>query len=254
MKPKRIEILDVPVDCVDMQDALEFIDKLIQKNNKASSIIAINPEKIMAAQKSSLLLHQLHNASLLIPDGIGVVFAAQLLGLGKLFRVPGSDLMPEICKRSVEKGYKIFLYGSSAKVNAKVMKSLRKRYTGINIVGNQHGYLNEDEHNELIEQINRSKAEILFIALGSPRQEIWMKQNLAKLTTVKVCQGVGGTFDVLAGSVKRAPKLFLYLNLEWLYRLITNPSRLMRQKALPVFSIMVMKCLFSGRAEAAKER
>jgi N-acetylglucosaminyldiphosphoundecaprenol N-acetyl-beta-D-mannosaminyltransferase len=202
-------------------------------------VIAVNPEKVMKACKDPRMLDVLQMSGLLIPDGIGVVFAARVLGLGQMERVPGSDLMPAICERAARKGYKVFLYGASPEVNQEVVSILCARFPGIRIVGHQHGYVTEDQMPGLIERINASRAEVLFVALGSPRQEFWMKTYLPRLN-VKVCQGVGGTFDVLSGRVRRAPAIFRKIHLEWLYRLGTNPGRVLRQFALPEFAFNVL--------------
>lgn len=242
MKPKRINILDIPVDCVTMSTALDYVEEIILKTNKPSSILAINPEKIIKAKKEPLLLKSIKQAQLLIPDGIGVVLAARLLGLGKMKRVAGAELMPAICERAAQKGYKLFLFGGKAEVNTRAVTVLRKQYPGIQIVGNHHGYVSKQEMPSLIEKINTSEAEVLFIALGSPAQELWMEQYFSKLKNIKVCQGVGGTFDVIAGTVRRAPLIFRQLSLEWLYRLISQPRRFFRQVALPKFVYKIFVC------------
>ncbi|MGQ0811921.1 MAG: WecB/TagA/CpsF family glycosyltransferase [Nitrospiraceae bacterium] len=238
MTPRRIEILGVPVDCVTMEQALEWAESSLSCR-KAQGIIAVNPEKVMRARRDPALLSQLHRAGLLIPDGIGVVFAARLLGMGPLQRVPGSELMPRLCERAARRGYTVFLFGADPAVNKRVRIALHERYPGIRIVGSQHGYVKEGDLPEVIEQINAVQPDILFVALGSPRQEIWIDRCLPQLN-VKLCQGVGGTFDVLAGSVKRAPEYLRAIHLEWFYRLATNPQRAIRQTALPLFAWRVL--------------
>ncbi len=242
MKPKRINILGIPVDCVTISTALNYVEEIILKTNKPSSILAINPEKIIKAKTEPLLYYSIKHAQLLIPDGIGVVWAARLLGLGKMKRVPGAELMPAICERAAQKGYKLFLFGGKAEVNTRAVTVLRKQYPGIKIVGHHHGYVSKPEMPKLIEKINTSKAEVLFIALGSPTQELWMEEYFPKLKNIKVCQGVGGTFDVIAGTVRRAPLIFRKLSLEWLYRLISQPRRFFRQVALPKFVYQILLC------------
>ncbi|MBU2568689.1 MAG: WecB/TagA/CpsF family glycosyltransferase [Gammaproteobacteria bacterium] len=235
----RVEVLGVPVDCVDMHGALDAVDLMIN-SGKPNTIIALNPEKVIKAQSDSKLLGWLRNASLIIPDGIGVVVAARKLNQVNISRVPGSELMPNICERSVSKGYKLFLYGASQDTIQKAVDRLTERYPGIQIVGFQNGYLPENEMPDLIDRINQSQAQILFVALGSPRQELWMDNYLGELHNIRVCQGVGGTFDVIAGTVKRAPNFFINIHCEWLYRLLSQPSRLIRQTALPVFAFKVL--------------
>jgi N-acetylglucosaminyldiphosphoundecaprenol N-acetyl-beta-D-mannosaminyltransferase len=238
MKPKRIEILGVPADCIDMNATLALVDEMISGDG-LHTIIAVNPEKIMKCQEDEKILSVIRKSSLLIPDGIGVVFAARLLGLCRMQRVPGSELMPALCARAAQKGYKIFLFGASPQVNACAVEKLLATYPGLDIVGHQHGYVAEDEMPALVERINASGAQILFIALGSPKQELWMDTHRDALK-VKICQGVGGTFDVLCGTVKRAPAAFRRVHLEWLYRLLSQPRRLLRQSALPRFSWRVL--------------
>jgi len=238
MQPLRVELLGVPVDCVDMARALDRVEEIIE-GGRPEMVIAMNPEKVIKARRDRWLLSLLPRAGLLIPDGAGVVVAARLLGLGRMERVAGSDLMLAICERAVVRGYRLFLFGASPEVNRLAAEALRRRYARIRIVGQEHGYLQEDQMPELIRRINASRADVLFVALGSPRQEQWMERYLDQLE-VKVCQGVGGTFDVIAGRVKRAPLSFRNLHLEWFYRLITQPSRIIRQTALPQFAVQVL--------------
>ncbi len=240
MTPSRIEILGIPVDCVDMEGARQAIGQLIDAA-RPQAVIAVNPEKVIKAQSDENLRGQLKSAGLLIPDGIGIVLAATILGLGKMHRVPGSELMPEICQIAAQKGRGVFLFGAAPEVNESVTVELTKRYPTIVIAGRQHGYVRDNEMEDVVNRINDSRAQVLFIALGSPRQEQWMGAHMHKLKHVSVVQGVGGTFDVIAGRVKRAPSLFLRLNLEWLYRLLAQPQRILRQTALPKFVYRVLK-------------
>lgn len=249
MKPQRIEVLGVPVDCVDMRQAIDYVQAMMD-NDRPQTVIANNPEKIMKARQDTSLLRQLLTSGLVIPDGIGVVVAARLLASARIERVPGSELMPALCSLAAKKGYSIYLFGANNDVNQRAREILSKRYPGLRIAGNHHGYVAEEKMFSVIDDINDSGADILFVALGSPRQERWMDEHLVK-TNVKVCQGVGGTFDVIAGEVKRAPWLFRAINLEWFYRLVTNPRRIYRQTALPKFVFAVAKEKFlSCRAKA----
>jgi N-acetylglucosaminyldiphosphoundecaprenol N-acetyl-beta-D-mannosaminyltransferase len=239
MMPKRIEVLGVPVDCVNMRQSLACVDDMMA-GDKAEAVIAVNPEKVIKAQGDPVLLARLQQAGLLIPDGVGLVVAARILGLGRMERVPGSELMPAICELAARKGYPVFLFGAALDVNRKAREVLAERYPGIRIVGGRDGFVKEGDMLNLIDEINASGAQILFIALGSPRQELWMEKYLPQLN-IKVCQGVGGTFDVIAGKVKRAPLIFRKMQLEWFYRLASQPKRLLRQTALPKFVVQVFK-------------
>lgn len=245
MKIKRIRVLGVPVDCVTMDQALDWADSKMD-GHCPCTILAVNPEKVIRAQQDSTLLDQLRTADLLIPDGIGVILAMRLLGLGQAERVPGSELMPKLCERAVVKGYSVFLFGASAEVNQQAVAAVQRRYPGIQIVGSHHGYVKEDEMQLVVTRINDCQPDLLFVALGSPHQELWMARYLPQLH-VKICQGVGGTFDVIAGRVKRAPKVFRSFNLEWFYRLMSNPGRIRRQMALPIFACKVIKQLVTAQ-------
>lgn len=246
MTPERIEILGVPVDAVDMAGAVATVDSWMTGDH-ARCVLAVNPEKVITARHDPQLRGMLASAGLLIPDGIGVVMAARLLGLGRFTRVPGAELMPQLCALAARNGYRVFLYGAAEDVNRRACEVLTERYPGLQIAGRRNGYATPDEMEALVDEINASGALLLFVALGSPRQELWMQTHLDRLE-VKAIQGVGGTFDVLAGNVRRAPAVFRRLHVEWLYRLLSNPRRLLRQTALPKFAALVLARLFKRQA------
>ncbi len=251
MKPKRIKILGVPVDVLNFEKALSWVDGAIAgPGNKR--IVAVNPEKVMAARSDNTLLEFMEASDLLIPDGIGVVKAAQILRLANMERVPGSDLMPAICGLCAQKGFKIFIYGSRPEVNEKAREILQNRFPGLQIAGWSHGYVPDKEMDRLVEKINDSGAQVLFVALGSPKQEKWLATFGQQLKNVKVSQGIGGTLDTIAGHVRRAPRLFQKTNLEWFYRLVTNPKRARRQTALVIFMILVFNELLKKRFKVSR--
>ena len=241
MSVKRVDVLGVPVDCVTMADAVAVADVWVRHGAAPRTIVAVNPEKVIKAQHDATLMAGLRGSGLLIPDGIGVVVAARLLGLCTMQRLPGAELMPALCELAANEGYRVFLYGASEAVNAKAAAELERRYSGLQIAGRQHGYVGDAEMPDLVHRINASAAQMLFVGMGSPRQELWMDTYLSSLASVRVCQGVGGTFDVLAGHVQRAPAVFRSIHLEWLYRLLSQPKRLFRQTALPRFAYEVTR-------------
>ena len=235
------------MDCVTMSEALDIVDEMVAGRMDPGPVAAVNSEKVIKVlDESPELLEQLYAAPLLIPDGIGLIWAAHFLNLGKMQRVAGADLMPAICERAAEKGYSVFLYGARPHVNEKACEELLRRYPGLKIAGRRDGYVPEDQTPGPVEQINASGADILFLALGSPRQENWISAYFPDLN-VKVCQGVGGTFDVLAGELRRAPAFWRAVHLEWAYRSLTQPSRLAGQKRLVQFVWRVIKDKFRGR-------
>lgn len=236
----RYPILDIWTDGVTMEQALSITDGFIQHGNRPHTVFATNPEKNFSVPKDAFLYKCFQNADLLLPDGIGMVYAARMLHSAEISRVPGCEFMQELCVRAAEQGYGVFIYGAKEEVNAKAAETLQERLPGLKIAGRCNGYLSEERMEELVEQINSSKAEILFIALGSPRQEKWFARHADKLKHVKVVQGIGGTLDVITGNVKRAPAVFCNTGLEWLYRLMAEPKRLKRQRVLPVFAAHVL--------------
>ncbi|TYR80143.1 WecB/TagA/CpsF family glycosyltransferase [Priestia megaterium] len=218
----------------------ELTAKLLDdiNHNKKSFIVAINPEKIMKAQHDESLRLLLNQATYQIPDGVGVILASKLKK-GKIReRVTGIDMMLKLCEAAAQHHKKIFLYGAKPGIANEAKEKLEEMFPGIQIVGTLDGY----EKDEVIinETINRSGAEIIFVALGSPRQENWIIKNKEHLTP-SVYQGVGGSFDVISGRLNRAPVMFQKFGLEWLYRLIKEPWRWKRQLDLPKFLIRVLK-------------
>lgn len=237
--PTRTSVLGVPVDAVNMRSALQAVRTMLASDT-TNVIAAVNPEKVIAAQRSPELLDALENAALVIPDGVGVVAAARLLGKGRMERVPGSDLMPQICQLAMTERKPIFLFGAKPEIAGQAAMLLQDRYPGLKVAGTQHGYVKDENMDQLVESINASGADILFVGLGSPRQELWMDRYRDRLS-VRVCQGVGGTFDAICGNPRRAPTIFQRLHIEWLYRLVTQPQRLRRQTALPHFVAQVLR-------------
>jgi N-acetylglucosaminyldiphosphoundecaprenol N-acetyl-beta-D-mannosaminyltransferase len=239
LTPKRVDILGTALDCVTREECLDRLDGFVSED-RCRGVFALNPEKVIAAQRDLELREALDGAGLLIPDGIGVVIAARLLYGVAIQRVPGIELMESICRRAAERRYRVFLFGAKEDINAEAARVLAERHPGLEIVGRANGYVPDTEMPQLIDRINGAGADILFVALGSPRQEIWIDRHASELR-VKVCQGVGGSFDVIAGNVKRAPELFRDLNLEWFHRLVSQPQRVLRQTALLNFAWQLAK-------------
>ncbi len=235
----RYPILNIWTDAITKEGALQQVANFIETGNRPHTVFATNPEKNYSVPQDPLLYDSFKNADLLLPDGIGMVLAARLLHGAKLSRVPGCEFMQDICALSAKQGYKIFIYGAKEEVNLKATKTLQKRLPDLQIVGRCNGYLPEEKMNELVEQINNSGAQILFLALGSPKQEKWFSTYHQDLKNIRVCQGIGGTLDVITGNVKRAPDLFCRFGLEWFYRLLAEPNRIKRQRVLPLFAFQV---------------
>lgn len=237
---KRLKILNIWVDPVTRAEAIQRVSDMLRSGQRPHSIFASNPEKSFSVPKDPDLHKVFEQADLLLPDGIGMVWAAQVLHGACLERIPGSEFIEDICRLAAKEGYKIFIYGAEEEVNRESARVLKKRYPGLLIAGRANGYSSTAEMPDLIKRINESGAEILFLALGSPKQEKWFATNQDKLTHVRVVQGIGGTLDTIAGKVKRAPEFWCRHSAEWLYRLLTEPRRIKRQKVLPLFLIKVL--------------
>lgn len=208
------------------------------ENKKKSFIVAINPEKIMKAQEDEELRKLLNSADYQIPDGIGVILASKLKGGRVKNRVTGIDMMLKLCQTATEQGKRIFLYGGKPGVADAAKHELEKQFPGIQIVGTLNGY--EKDEKVVIETINQHRPEVMFVALGSPAQEYWIVGHMNQVSPF-IFQGVGGSYDVISGNLKRAPKAFQTLGLEWFYRLIKEPWRFRRQLILPKFLLKTLK-------------
>jgi bacterial polymer biosynthesis proteins, WecB/TagA/CpsF family len=230
-------ILGVDVCPVNMAGALNQVDEIIKDRNPGF-IVAINPEKIMKALNDQSLMDLLNAASLQIPDGVGILIASRMRGGSIKSRVTGIDLMMNICRHASEKGYRIYMLGASPGTAEEAARRLKEMYPEIIISGTHDGYF-KDKEAEVVDEIARSNSDILFVAMGSPKQEYWIKANMNKLN-VPLLMGVGGSYDVICGSVKRAPRLMRNLGLEWLHRLIKEPWRLKRMLVLPIFLIKAL--------------
>ena len=243
---ERLRVLGAPVDAASFAQALDVVCRLAKDHSQTNFVVAVNPEKVMAAHRDELVAKFLDDSALALPDGIGVVMASKIFYGKKLERVPGADLSQAICAESGRRGVKIFFYGAQEDVNAGAVEELRRRYPDVLIVGRRNGYVKPEEFDALTDEINASGADILFLALGSPKQEKWMNEYGAKLN-VGVCMGIGGTLDTIVGKVKRAPKAWQKIHLEWFYRLARQPSRFWRQRNVFIFAFKVLCAKAFGR-------
>lgn len=236
---KRENYLGVNVCDVDMNEVIIEIDGIIEAR-EPSFVVAINPEKIMKAEKDEKLLELLNSAAIQIPDGVGVIIASRLKGGRIRSRVTGIDLMYGICENAAKKGHRIYLLGAKPGIAKQAGEILKRRYNGLNIVGIRDGYFKDEK--EIVLHIKEKSPDILFVAMGSPKQEYWITGHMEELG-VPLLMGVGGSFDVTCGNIKRAPAWMCRLGLEWLYRLLKEPWRYKRMLVLPQF---LLKVIFKG--------
>lgn len=234
----RVKILGAPVDCMEMVDALCSIDNFVE-DGSLHHIITLNAEILYKAQDDKNLLEIINAADMVTADGSGIVWAVEKLTGQKTGRVTGIDLMTEICRQSRKFGWKLFLFGAADGVAQTAAFNICRDFDA-DIIGTRNGYFNVMEESDIIDEINTAAPDILFVALGAPKQEEWINRNRNRLQ-VPVVIGVGGSFDVLAGNIKRAPKMFQKLGIEWMWRLLRQPSRIFRMMALPKFTLLVRR-------------
>lgn len=230
-------ILGVQVNTENYDELIPKVFRNIE-DKKKSLVVAINPEKLMKAKEDPRLKALLNRAEFQIPDGIGVIIASKLKKGSISSRITGIDMMDRIVREAARTGRAVFLYGAKPGVADKAAQQLKQTYPDLIVAGTQDGY--ESDTSKVLETINKAKPDILFVAMGSPKQEQWIEQHRDNLYPT-LYQGVGGSFDVLAGNVKRAPAAFQRMGAEWLYRLLKEPSRLKRQMNLPKFLFEVFK-------------
>ncbi|EON74052.1 WecB/TagA/CpsF family glycosyltransferase [Lysinibacillus sphaericus] len=230
-------VLGINVNTEGYDELMDMAFERIEKKQKAL-VVAINPEKIIKAKEDPALKKLLNEAEFQIPDGIGVILASKIQKGQIRERVTGVDMMMKLCEEAAKRGKPIFLYGGKPGVADAAKAKLESLFPSIKIVGIQDGY--EKDEQKVIDRINEAQPDLLFVAMGSPKQENWINANRDQLHPT-IYQGVGGSFDVLAGTVKRAPEIFQKFGLEWFYRLLKEPKRIKRQVALPLFLLEVAR-------------
>lgn len=231
------QILGVNVNTENYDELIPKLFANIDTKTK-SLVVAINPEKLMKAKDDPELKALLNRAEFQIPDGIGVIIASKLRKGNITSRVTGVDMMDRIVREAAKTGKSIFLYGAKPGVAEAAARKLTDTYPNLQVAGTLDGY--EQDTQKVLNAINEAKPEILFVAMGSPKQELWIEQHRDNLYPT-LYQGVGGSFDVLAGNIKRAPAAFQKVGAEWLYRLILEPSRIKRQMNLPKFLFEIIR-------------
>jgi N-acetylglucosaminyldiphosphoundecaprenol N-acetyl-beta-D-mannosaminyltransferase len=233
------DILGARVDLVNTREALDKIKHFIDTGQSAH-VITLNAEIVYQAQNDPELLRIINSADLVTPDGIGIVWAGRRLGYPFEERVSGIDMLYLICSQAPRENWKIYFLGAAPGVADEAARQLTHTYPGINICGTHNGYFSEEQLPSIIEEIKALQPDILFVALGAPGQEYWINRFRPSLM-VPVAIGVGGSFDVIAGIKSRAPEWMIRANLEWLFRLLKEPSRFKRQLALPKFVLLVLR-------------
>jgi N-acetylglucosaminyldiphosphoundecaprenol N-acetyl-beta-D-mannosaminyltransferase len=243
--PPPVYVLGIRVDRLTQSQALAAFEHIIsqaQSNSEphlCQQIITVNPEFVMAAQHNSLFRQCINQAALVMPDGIGIVWAARYLRRPTPERVTGVDTIVELAKLCARHGYRMYLLGAAPGVAEEAGLRLQDLAPEVSIAGSYAGSPAEAEEHEIIERIRASAADVLCVAYGAPAQDLWIQRNLERLP-VALAIGVGGSFDFLTGRQRRAPHWMRKLGLEWLYRLYREPWRWRRMLALPQFALQVV--------------
>ncbi len=243
------KIMGVPFNNISMTEALGIT--LIALNERRKTVIYTpNPEMVMAAQKDKEFMTVLNSGDILIPDGIGIVKASKFYPNPIKERVAGYDLIQALFSKIKTSVNTVYFLGGAEGVADTARQKMQRKYRGLSITGSHHGYFKDGspEEKEVVDEINRLNPEVLLVGLGFPRQEKWIYNHKDELNSIIII-GVGGSFDVMSGNVKRAPDFYINHGLEWFYRLITQPTRAKRMLVLPVFMIGAIGDRFGAKIE-----
>lgn len=250
-----LNILGVRIDNVTSDEALARVDEFLRTPG-FHQIATINPEFVVLAQSDGEFRRVLNACALNTPDGVGLLWAARRMGQPLRERVAGQDLVERICALAASRGEKIFLLGAREGIAERAARALARRHPGLAIAGCYAGSPARADEEDIVARVNASRARILFVAYGPPKQELWIARVASRLDKVAVALGVGGTFDTLAGVVPRAPRWMRDAGFEWTYRLLREPKRLKRQLRIPYFMWLIVTAhpvtlRRAGRAEKA---
>jgi N-acetylglucosaminyldiphosphoundecaprenol N-acetyl-beta-D-mannosaminyltransferase len=225
---KKVNFLNIPIDALTMQETLKHIDDAIQQKGRINHVV-VNAGKVVAMQTDKELFESVVSCDLINADGQSIVWASRFLGGYLPERVAGADLMQELVKLAAEKKYKCFFLGAKEEIVKKVVDIYTAQYGSDIIAGYRNGYYKKEAESEVASQIANSGAQLLFVAITSPKKENFMYAHRAALSAVNFTMGVGGTFDVVAGFTKRAPVWMQQIGMEWFYRFIQEPGRMWKR-------------------------
>jgi N-acetylglucosaminyldiphosphoundecaprenol N-acetyl-beta-D-mannosaminyltransferase len=237
--PEKIDIHGVMIDNVTMEEALDKVLSMLE-GQTPQKIFTPNSEIIMQATRDPELRDILNSAELIVPDGAGVILASRIMKNELKEKVSGIDLVRQIFANTKKRPASFFILGGKPGVAEKASVNIVYDYPKAKIKGYRNGYFDESEVPEIIKQINESRAEILLVGLGAPKQEKWIHRYANELNC-KILMGIGGSIDVFAGTAKLAPEFMRRAGLEWLYRLIKEPKRAKRMLDLPRFILLTLK-------------
>jgi N-acetylglucosaminyldiphosphoundecaprenol N-acetyl-beta-D-mannosaminyltransferase len=234
------QIMGIPVPKITMEDTVDLIDQVItEKNADLFHVVTLNPEITMSCQYDLQLRSIIDEAGHLTADGAGIVMVSRLKGNPLPERVTGCDLLINLLEKGNRKNWSFYLLGADELTNKKASEEINMVYPNVSVLGRHHGFFEQKDEVQMIDEIAALRPDVLVVALGAPKAEFWIHKYKNKLNA-RVAIGVGGSLDIIAGTVKRAPLIWQKLNAEWLYRLINQPSRWRRQLILPRFAMKAL--------------
>lgn len=239
---KTVDILGIKFDSIRKSDAEKIISDALDCGSYMS-IFTPNPDIVFHAHRSAELTELLNMAELTVADGIGITLASRMLGTPLPERIAGIDLGEFILSCADSRGFRIFLLGGKPEVAKRAARNISNKYPSLTVCGTHHGYFKKDgkENEELVERIKRLSPDILFVCFGFPEQELWIAKNHSGIPSLKICAGLGGSIDVWAGDIRRAPRAVQRIGAEWLWRTVLQPRRVKNILRIPNFMMYVMK-------------
>jgi N-acetylglucosaminyldiphosphoundecaprenol N-acetyl-beta-D-mannosaminyltransferase len=229
----------MPIDVLTMNECMERIGEFVE-TNRPHLVVTADSSGIVQAQTDPALAELYETADLVTPDSSGVVWAMRRAGSPVPARVSGVDIVDNVCRVSSETGWRIYFLGAAPGIAELAAERMRLRHPGCNIVGARHGYFPQESDDVVAAEVAETKPDILFVAMGIPRQEKFIRATQDKIGA-KVAMGVGGSFDVFSGKVRRAPVILQKIKMEWLWRLAQNPKKIGKVMLLPQFVLMVLR-------------
>ncbi|MFC6334923.1 WecB/TagA/CpsF family glycosyltransferase [Paenibacillus septentrionalis] len=235
----KVHIFGIPFSKMDMKDTVQYLTDRINAGQQ-THVITANPIMVMSALESPSYKEMMLKSDIIVPDGAGIVWAAAKGGDPVAERVTGIELLHELFKVGEAHHWKVFLLGTTQEIIDAAAESLQMQYPQVRIVGSRNGYFNASQDDEVVAQIAELEPHLLFVARGADTQEPWIVKHRAALKAPLI-MGVGGSFDVISGKLKRAPQWIQRVRMEWLFRLLQEPKRLPRMMVLPRFMLKVMR-------------
>jgi len=251
---KRIKFFVLNLDLLTVEETLSQISKFIDEKKPVQHVV-VNVAKLVNAQTDVGLKEIINSCPLVNVDGAGIILGAKFLGINIPERVTGIDLMHKLIEYSAQKSYGVYFFGAEEEIVTKVIDIYKNQYPELVVAGYRNGYYSQDQEENIVSDIRDSKADILFVAMGSPKKEIFLSSYSEKMG-VPFTMGVGGSFDVVAGKVKRAPEWMQALNSEWIFRLVQEPKRMWKRYAVTnsIFLKMLLIEFFNQKCGCSKNK